>query len=263
MATRVPRRRAVPPLATALLISLLVAAALLGVRAVRLLEAAELAAYDWYLRLRPPTPTADPRIVIVTMTERDIQTQGTWPLPDDVLADALQLLLRHDPRVIGLDMYRDVAVPPGTERLRRVLGEDPRIVVVMKLGEGSSTGVRPPAAVTDPERVGFNDIVVDPGGIVRRGLLFLDDGTSVFSSFALRLALPYLRTKDIDLQPDPQDERLLRLGRTTIRPLEANDGAYVGVDNRGYQFLLDFRGGDEGFRSVDLTSVLTGKLDPE
>jgi len=258
----VARRPVLSPLATALLISLLVVAAILGVRAARLLEAAELAAYDWYLRLRAPIPTADPRILIVTMTERDIQTQGAWPLPDDVLANALEILLRHEPRAIGLDIYRDVPVPPGTDRLRRLLGEDPRIVVVMKFGEGASDGVRAPAAVTDPDRVGFNDIVVDPGGIVRRGLLFLDDGTSVFSSFALRLALPYLRSEGVDLQPDPQDERLLRLGRTTIRPLEANDGGYVRADDRGYQFLLDFKGGDDGFRSVDLTSILTGKFDP-
>ncbi|HEY7520742.1 MAG TPA: adenylate/guanylate cyclase domain-containing protein [Methylomirabilota bacterium] len=257
-----PRRPTRFPVTTALLISLLIAVVIVGVRATRLLESSELAAYDWYLRLRPATPAADPRVLVVTMTERDIQTQGAWPLPDEVLTNALEVLLRHEPRVIGLDIYRDVPVPPGTARLNRVLADDRRIVVVTKFGEGASDGVRPPAAVADPERIGFNDIIVDPGGIVRRGLLFLDDGTNVFSSFALRLALPYLRAEGVDLRPAPEDERLLRLGPTTIRPLGGNDGGYVRADDRGYQFLLDFKGGDAGFRSIDLTSVLTGKFDP-
>src|SRR5207247_3301923 len=69
------------------------------------------------------------------------------------------------------------------------------LVVVMKFGEGPAGGVQAPAAVTDPDRVGFNDVVVDRGGIVRRGLLFLDDGTNTFSSFALRLAVLYLRAE--------------------------------------------------------------------
>src|SRR5207247_8847159 len=118
------------------------------------------------------------------------------------------------------------------------------LVVVMKFGEGPAGGVQAPAAVTDPDRVGFNDVVVDRGGIVRRGLLFLDDGTNTFSSFALRLAVLYLRAEGIAPEPDPRDPRLLRLGRTTIRPLEPNDGGYVRVDTRGYQFLLDFNAGD-------------------
>jgi len=227
----VRRRRALSPLAAALLISLLVGVGVLVLRVAGSLESAELAAYDWYLRLRPLAPATDPRIVIVTMTERDIQEMGTWPLPDYVLAEALQILLRHEPRAIGVDIYRDVPIPPGTDRLRRILEADPRVVV-------------------------------DRGGIVRRGLLFLDDGTNTFSSFALRLAVLYLRAEGIAPEPDPRDPRLLRLGPTTIRPLEPNDGGYVRVDTRGYQFLLDFNAGDTEFASIDLASLLTGKFDP-
>ena len=256
------RRRALSPLAAALLISLLVGFGVLALRVAGSLESAELAAYDWYLRLRPLAPATDPRIVIVTMTERDIQEMGTWPLPDYVLAEALQILLRHEARAIGVDIYRDVPIPPGTDRLRRILEADPRVVVVMKFGEGPAGGVQAPAAVTDPDRVGFNDVVVDRGGIVRRGLLFLDDGTNTFSSFALRLAVLYLRAEGIAPEPDPRDPRLLRLGPTTIRPLEPNDGGYVRVDTRGYQFLLDFNAGDTEFASIDLASLLTGKFDP-
>jgi len=36
-------------------------------------------------------------------------------------------------------------------------------------------GIPPPPILKDTDQHGFNDIIVDPGGIVRRGLLFLDD----------------------------------------------------------------------------------------
>ena len=40
----------------------------------------------------------DPRIVLVTITEQDIQTLGSWPLSDDVLAQVLESVARFGPR---------------------------------------------------------------------------------------------------------------------------------------------------------------------
>ena len=66
-------------------------------------------------------------------------------MPDGVLAQAMLRLLQHEPRAIGLDIYRDVPVPPGSDELNEILTRDPRIIVVTKFGEGASAGVRPPA----------------------------------------------------------------------------------------------------------------------
>jgi adenylate cyclase len=215
------------------------------------------------MRLRPDAPAPDTRVVLISITEADIQRLGGWPVPDGILARTLRIVGGHEPRAIGLDIYRDVPVPPGTDELDVVFRGDPRIVVVTKFGEGASSGVRPPAALRDSDQVGFNDILVDPGGIVRRGLLFLDDGQTVVHSFALRLALRYLAQEGVGAQADPQRPDLLRLGRTTIEPLEPNDGGYVGADARGYQFLLDFEGARRPFRSIELSTVLAGHLEPE
>ncbi len=197
-------RRARSPWLVALCIAAFVGLGLLGTRSLGLLESLELATYDAVLRLRPAAPAADPRIVLISITEADIQRLGGWPVPDGILARALEIVGRHEPRAVGLDIYRDVPVPPGTEQLDVVFRSDPRIVVVTKFGEGPSSGVRPPAALQDSDQVGFNDILVDPGGIVRRGLLFLDDGQTAVHSFALRLALRYLEREGIGPQADPQ-----------------------------------------------------------
>jgi adenylate cyclase len=251
------------PLATGFLVCILVSLAVLGLRRYGGLESLELAAYDWFIRLRPADPQADPRIVLVTITEHDIQTLGSWPLSDDVLAQTLESVARFGPRAIGVDIYRDLAVPPGSERLQNFLHKNGRIIWVSKFGQGKTDGIPPPKALMGTENVGFNDIVVDPGGVVRRGLLFIDDGVTTATAFALRLALLYLQPEGITLQPEPQHPEQLRLGPHTLRPLEAYDGPYAAADTRGYQFLLDFKGWRGALRSVTLTELLSGKIAPE
>jgi adenylate cyclase len=104
---------------------------------------------------------------------------------------------------------------------------------------------------------------VDPGGVVRRGLLFIDDGVTTATAFALRLALLYLQPEGIVLQPDPANPEQLRLGPHTLRPLEAYDGPYAAADTRGYQFLLDFKGWRGSFPAITLTELMSGNIAPE
>ena len=66
-------------------------------------------------------------------------------------------------------------------------------------------------------------------GIVRRGLLLMDDGKQTLYSFSLRQALLYLQAEGITPQPDPWNPEHMRLGQTTFHPFESNDGAYVGA----------------------------------
>ena len=107
------------PLVVGLVISILVFVGLLGLRLAGSFETSELAVYDWYLRRRPDVP-ADARIVLITVTENDIRQQGTWPLPDATIARALDMLAASQPRAIGLDIYRDIPVPPGHDALETV-----------------------------------------------------------------------------------------------------------------------------------------------
>jgi adenylate cyclase len=250
-------------LAASLVASALVFLSIMALRRAGSIEALELAAYDWYIRLRPAVAVSDSRIVLIAITERDIHNQGRWPLADATLAQVLEMLTQYRPRAIGLDIYRDIIVPPGREELDAILTANRLIIAVTKLGEGESASIPPPPALQQTDQVGFSDIVVDRGGIVRRGLLFLDDGERVTYSLPLRLALLYLRAEGIRPQPDPAYPQHIRLGPTTIRPLEMNDGGYVGVDARGYQFLLDFKDARKAFPSFSLTTLLAGEIDPQ
>ncbi|MBY0579387.1 MAG: CHASE2 domain-containing protein, partial [Burkholderiales bacterium] len=206
MNNRVPWLRS--PAVICFLLANLVFALLLGLREMGMLQPVELLTYDFGLRAKP-AKAIDDRLIMIGFTEDDIHALG-YPASDDVLAGILERLTQYQARAIGVDIYRDIPVPPGTERLAGILKKNPDIVWITKLGR-KDTRVLPPKALEGSDQIGFNDMVDDPGGKIRRGLLFMDDGKNSYTSLSLQLALRYLQPMGIGLQPDPKNKDFVRL----------------------------------------------------
>jgi adenylate cyclase len=239
--------------------SLAVTGGLCGLRQLGWLQPLELAAYDRMMRLRADTPP-DPRLLIVAITEADIKAQKRWPLSDQTVAIALQKLQQHQPRVIGLDIYRDLPQEPGNRQLKKQL-QQPNVEVITKIQDEEDLGVAPPPGVPE-DRVGFNDIPLDADGVIRRGLLFADTETATLYSFSLRLAIAYLQTQDISPEAGVLNPNNIRLGSAEFVPLESSSGLYQNIDAAGYQVLLNYRARRNLARQVSLTQVLNGEVDP-
>ncbi len=234
-------------------------AAVLGLRQLGALQPLELALYDRMLAAQAKKLPADDRVVLVGATEADIAAFG-WPVSDEALAKLLGAIFAQQPRAVGLDIYRDQPRPPGHEQLVHLMRSQPGLIVVRKIGTATEPGVAAPPALEGTERIGFADVASDPGGVVRRGTLFLDDDKGTQTSFALRLALLHLAAQGIAPAPGTPDPAHIGLGKVTIPPFETNDGGYVAADAGGYQFLLDFAGGPVPFKRYDFGTVLSGKV---
>lgn len=223
------------------------------------LEGLELKAYDWFTLMKPQGSNPEKRIAILGIFEEDIREIGQWPISDAVLAESLAILSGYDPVIIGLDLFRDIPVPPGREALNALLSKNRDIIGVMKFGRN---GVPPPPVLAGTDQIAFNDILVDRDGIVRRALLFMDDGQKVFPSLAVMLSIHYLHSKEgITPEPDEENPENIRLGNTTIHPFEKNDGSYVEADARGYQFLIN--NWRTGFPIFSLSQLLSGGMDQD
>jgi CHASE2 domain-containing sensor protein/tRNA A-37 threonylcarbamoyl transferase component Bud32 len=213
------------------------------------------------MQLRPALPLDD-RLLIVEGTEADIQSYG-FPLKDALLNQLMTKLEQHQPAVIGLDIYRDIAYPPGHAEFSTLLKNSDRIVPVCKLSDSDNPGTPPPPGVPI-ERVGFSDFSVDAKSVVRRALLSADPPKNSRcmsdSSFSFQLARRYLEQKGIQPQLTPQQH--IKLGKAIFKPLEPNDGGYQHADSGGYQILLNYRSGGALARSVTLTDVLQDRVDP-
>jgi len=242
-------------LAVALVAALVFAATRAG-----LLEPLELWAYDRIGAAVFRDLGDERRVTLVTLDEPAIAVLG-WPLGDDTVADLVARILDGGARTVGLDVYRDQPRPPGTVRLDALLAGSPSVVGVTFFADGAVDRVPPPAALIGTDRIGFADLPVDRDSVVRRGLLYREDGDGEALGLALRVAMVHLRPDGIAPGPDAENREWLKLGAATYRPLEPDTGGYADVDARGYQFLLDYGRRLSRPAIASALSVLDGTVD--
>jgi CHASE2 domain-containing sensor protein len=254
--------------------SLAVTSLVLGIRYLGILQPVELSAYDALMRSRP-VETPDSRLLIVTVTEADLQAQTyereprRGSLSDRSLAKLLDKLIPAKPAAIGLDIYRDYPLSNAESSLRHRLKTTDNIFGVCKVSDKAAgdPGVAPPPEISS-DSIGFSDILLDPDRIVRRHYLaFTPPPVSLCkSSYALsvQLALHYLATKQIALEYLPND--VWKLGKLQFAPLENHTGGYHKIESSGHQILLNYRSTPTGLDVapvVTLQDVLAGKISPE
>lgn len=233
-------------------------------RQLKVLQAPELGTYDQLMQWRTPAEP-DPRLLIVAVTETDIQAVGRWPLSDETIYQLLQKLEQYQPRAIGLDIYRDVPQLPGREALISHLKQSDRTIAICKLSEGNKDiGVASPPEIPI-ERLGYSDFVIDSDGIIRRALLIgqppTESSCQTPFSFSFQLARRYFNAKDIDIKFTEADE--LQIGSVLFPRLQNNTGSYQDVDAEGYQILLNYHSPRQVARQVTLSQVLEDKIEPE
>ena len=241
-------------------------------RAIGLWEGIELHTLDFLLRHRP-IEAADERITIVEITEADIQALDTYPVPDDVMVQLLDKLESYKPRVIGLDLFRDLVVidpakPIAQSKLAHKalltrLQTDPKMVVIEKILE-------PPVSAPDgvpAENVGFADASLDSDGFLRQ--IFLaqpsdSDPEGYRLSFPLQVATKYLAAEGITPENGIVDPNAVRFGQTELFRMKDNSGGYHRQDTGNNPVvLINFRQHPEPFQQISLSQLLSEEVPAE
>ena len=217
------------------------------------LQLIEWVAFDSFLRLRPSEPLEE-RIVIVGIDEANIRRIGNYPIPDREIAKLLRTLQKYQPRVIGLDIVRDIPVEPGHAELVATFKDIKNLIVVEKV---IPISIKPPPDLP-PEQIGFIDYLSDDDGKVRRAILGINrpenDKKYVFS-LSLRLAETYLKAEGIKLSNGIRDREAMRFGSTELPRFFPNSGGYASADDFGVQLLLNYRNSRERFRTLSLQDI--------
>ncbi len=137
----------------------------------------------------------------------------------------------------------------------------PNVVAIYKLSDSESPGVSAPPGIP-PDRVGFNDLVLDGDGVVRRHLLSVSQAEqNTAFSFSVQVALLYLKDR---VQPEnsPVHPHQINWGKAEFVPLTSDSGGYANLDARGYQIMVKYRSAKEVARQVSIRQVLKGEIDP-
>lgn len=239
-----------------------VASLVLGLRFLGALQMLELAMLDQFFLLRP-SESRESRIVIVEITEQDLRNIKRTQLSDEMLAQVLSHIRNQQPRAIGLDIYRDLPVEQGIEKLNQVFSTTPNLVGVQKVAASvDSSSVAPPPILKQLDRVGANDLPLDGDGKIRRSLLYLDDAEgNIIFSFSFKLAMLYLEKQGI--QPEMTSDEKVKLGNAIFPSFASDDGGYQRAEAGGYQVLLNYRGQIQQFPTISLTEVLQNRIPPE
>jgi CHASE2 domain-containing sensor protein len=253
----------------ALFTSLMIAGTIAGIRYFNILQPLELKAFDQMMRLRP-NEGVDSRLLVVTVTDEDIQTQRQngeelrgISLSDRTLSRLLEVLQSYQPRVIGLDLYRDFRVAPGQAKLATQLSQLPNLIGICKASDRQTDtrGFDPPPEMP-VERLGFSDFIADSDQVVRRQLLFMTPEPAspcpADYAFSTQLALQYLNQEKINPTFTPDGN--LQLGSTVFQRIQSRTGAYQGIDAAGSQILMNYRATDQVANSVTVGDVLARRI---
>ena len=215
--------------------------------------------YDLWFRLRPEE-SRESRITVVTISESDLRQIGQWPISDQILADLITKIAQQKPKAIGIDLYRDLPIEPGAEKLASVFRSVSNLIGVEKAIDDP---VFPPPILAQQQQIALADLLIDPDGKVRRGLLSVRvKSGEVKLGLAARLALMYLAEAGIELKPVKNTPKR-SLGKTVFTPFKGNDGGYIRADRGGFQILLNFRGKEDKFDRVSILDVLNENIPPD
>ncbi len=253
---------------TLVLASLLITSLVMGVRRLGFLQKSSLYAYDLIMRSRPDEGP-DERLLVVGIRETDFQLpeqqNRKGSLSDSALHKLLQKLEPHQPRVIGLDIFRDFPVNGEFEELKTRLSTSNNFFGICHVGEPSRKyrGIAPPPEIKE-QRLGFSNVLPDNDGILRRYILSMDvPGTSncpTTWSFGFQLALHYLKYEGIE---PLFKQGNWHLGDVVFSRLRSGNGGYQKADTWGNQVLINYRSIHSPNQIIDivyLEDVLRGKV---
>ncbi len=254
-----------PKLQTVLIASFIVTSLIVGVRSLGFLQGLELAAYDHLMRMRLPEKPDD-RFLIITVGEEDIQYQAkrykdlNHSLSDTAFMDLLNKLAPHQPRVIGLDIYRDLS-----ENFSKILPKNQNftLINICTISGSKIKSINPPPGITN-EYFGFNNVPNDPDDVIRRQMLYRskDDICPTNDSFSLKIALSYLKAKTNRLNENKLEIASPSLGNFAYpEKFQHNFGGYnlSPEEAMGYQILLNYR--SASFPKISMREIFNGSMD--
>lgn len=217
----------------------------------------ELQAFDWMMnhRLRE---VPDDRIVIIGITEDDIERSQSAIVSDTMLVEIIQRVKEQHPTVIGLDFFRNVPHDEGYAQLQQVFEETPNIIGIEKvIDDAALAAVAGNSVLVKNNQVAASDLMIDNDGRVRRGFLFPSAvGDRILEGLGFRVALEYLESHNITPNPDAD---VLELGYARLPPFEKNAGGYSNADAGGYQIIMNWRS-HINFQTYSAYDVLEDKL---
>ena len=216
-----------------------------GLEKSRILQSINLLVYDYITHLSPAPSGQTKPIVIIGISESDIKTYG-WPIDDSLLCAGIDRLNQDGVTAIGLDLYRDKGIGAQQNCLRETIRSNPKFVSIFNAADAIDPIPGAPIA-----QQGYNDLVIDEDGVVRRDLVHVGGQDERFVTLPMRLL--EITTGQNQLR------KQFEAGIGKDSWLSSDSGGYYALDAAGYQQMLPFAK-PGSYRLWTLKQLLSGDI---
>ena len=256
-------------LAVISLITVIVTVAILNWSQV--LQSVELYAYDFNFLIRPLEAT-DERVVIVEWDEKSVRSLKETIISDHTLKILLEKIQQQKPRVIGLDLYRDLPVDSpqlsnqeniiARNSLQKFLATNNNLIGIEKVIRPT---IYPPSALKKGNRTAASDIPLDEDGVIRRTYIYpqvSENGKAAGKPYiGIKLAYEYLKNEGWAAKKGENRSLLLFKDNDVIslKPLKSFIASPY-YDKFSLNILVNWRKGKPSFERVKIDKVISNKV---
>ncbi len=243
-------------------------ALILGLRQIGVFVPAELAVHDQLVRAQVD-PGADPRLLIVEVSETDWRSPSAFAPSDQAIATVIENLQHHQPAQIGLDLLSNSLPALSHKSLRQSL-QAPNVVAITKLSSANRAPSTSLLTNTSSSQISFSNILEDPDFRVRRALMVdftnrnshqsrVDNTAQPIFALGVDLAIRYLEQYN-NIEPVPGD--ILQLGEVRFAPMTETFGGYQQMEIASYQILMSYRSAQNVAARISFADALNRRFDP-
>ncbi|MEM7065758.1 MAG: CHASE2 domain-containing protein [Cyanobacteria bacterium P01_B01_bin.77] len=249
-------------------------ATVIGARSLGAFHALELMALDNFLALntRLSLETTDEDIVLIEIDQPYAQgiAEKGYTIEANTLVTILETIFTNEPTVVGADIISYRITGDNQDRLRSLVDQHSNLITVTNHSSNPAKPLSDLAETQLTEQVGFNDLLFDRDGTVRRALLgfFLDNDAEKYkSSFAVQVAKGHFANKRQDetgqavqLENGIRDIETMRFGTREIPRIVSTYG-YTGQQTYGIQTLINYRSNSKPFEVITVSDLLESQSD--
>ncbi len=234
--------------------------------------------FDTLIALRPSVPEPDPKIVIVDIDEGSLaqvgKTHGRWPWPNEVFADVLYTLEKHQVKQIAFDIMfsdADVLRPQSEKKFNAAVSDignrlpvhfpmvrlNPSNDAKSQIPTGALPGARSVAdagkqtstiaiilpqvpAALDQGRLAFLNVYPDRDSVIRQYPMGLAHDGWAFDSYAVSIA---------------------RAANNTVNGHTSAARGVMDTADQSKTFWLNWRGPAFSYRYISIKDLLSGSSD--
>ncbi len=177
--------------------SVAVSVLIIGLRHQGSFEQIELLAYDVLVRLNAKSGS-DSRITIVEINHTALQKLNRDKISDATLKQVLEIIAQYKPKVIGVDLVRNIPIGEGRKELLNYIDNiyqpletaiKPIIFPCALPSENKPQGIAPPPVIDPYSAIGFIDLETDAPDIFGRHIIRRASISSIPVNISLETAL--------------------------------------------------------------------------